>query len=151
MGRLKSFFGYTTAALAFFVILATFLGLNFFSSKLVSATGIKVSPRFTGGEVIKTIYHNAYKTMIHRPVFDGLIGERKTGFIQINWEPLNDWPEVIEETIDYTGDNVEDFFIKIETKTGNTIITSKNPQVVGIEKTYVLKSGCAVRILLKKQ
>lgn len=151
MDRLKSILGYTVAVLSFFVVLATFMGNDYFSSKLVSTTGISVSPRFTGGELIKTIDHNIYKTLIHRPVFDGLIGERNTGFIQINWERLNGWPQVIEEKIDYTGDNVEDFFIKVETKTGNAVIVSYNPHVVGIEKTYILKSGCAARILLKKQ
>jgi hypothetical protein len=151
MGRFKSILGYTSAILAFFVVLATFLGLNYFSSKLVSATGIKVSPRFTGGEVVKTIDHKTYTTLIHRPVFDGLIGERKDGFIQIIWERENNWPQVIKEKIDYNGDNVEDFFIHIETETGKATLTAYNPYVVGIGQTYVLKSGCAVRILLKKQ
>jgi hypothetical protein len=151
MGRFKSILGYTSAILAFFVILATFIGLNYFSSKLVSVTGIKVSPRFTGGEVVKTFDHNTYKTLIHRPVFDGLIGERRNGFIQINWKRRNGWPQIIEEKIDYNGDNLEDFFISIETKTGKATLTAYNPSVMGIDKTYVLKSGCAVRILLKKQ
>ncbi len=150
MGRLKSILGYTSAVLAFFVVPATFLGQNYFSSKLVSATGIKVSPRFTGGEVIKTVDHKTYTTLIHRPVFDGLIGERKDGFIQIIWEGRNGWPQVIEEKIDYNGDNVEDFSIGIETKTGNGRLTVYNPSVVGIGQTYVLKSGYAARILLKK-
>ncbi|MCX5805106.1 MAG: hypothetical protein NT010_03410 [Proteobacteria bacterium] len=151
MGRFKSILGYTSAVLAFLVIPATFIGLNYFSSKLVSVTGIKVSPRFTGGEVIKTVDHNTYKTLIHRPVFDGLIGERQNGFIQINWERQNNWPQIIEEKIDYNRDNLEDFFISIETKTGKATLTAYNPSVVGIGQTYVLKSGCAARILLKKQ
>ncbi|MCX5811727.1 MAG: hypothetical protein NT178_04180 [Proteobacteria bacterium] len=150
MGRLKSILGYTTAILAFFVVLATFMGNNYFSSKLVSTTGIKVSPRFTGGEVVKTVDHNTYKTLIHRPVFDGLMWERKDGFIQINWERQNGWPQIIEEKTDYTGDNIDDFFIRIETKTCKATLTSYNLSVVGVEKTYVLKSGCAVRVLLKK-
>jgi hypothetical protein len=150
MSRLKSILGYTIAVLAFFVVPATFLGQKYFSSKLVSATGIKVSPRFTGGEVIKTIDHKTYTTLIHRPVFDGLMGERKDGFIQIIWEGQNGWPQVIEEKIDYNGDNVEDFSIGIETKTGNGRLTVYNASVVGIGQTYVLKSGYAARILLKK-
>jgi hypothetical protein len=150
MGRFKSIFAYTIAVLAFFVVLATFIGNKYFSSKLVSVTGIKVSPRFTGGEVIKTVDHNTYKTLIHRPVFDGLIGERKDGFIRIDWEHQNGWPEVIEENIDYNGDKIEDFFISIETKTCKATLTTYNPSVVGIVQTYVLKSGCAAKILLKK-
>jgi hypothetical protein len=151
MDRFKSILGYTVAGLAFFVVVATFVGNVYFSSRLVSATGIKVSPRFTGGEVINTVDHNTYITLIHRPVFDGIIRERRNGFIQINWERRNGWPQAIKEKIDYNGDNIEDFFINIETMTGKAALTVYNPSVVGIEQTYVLKSGCAARILLKKQ
>jgi len=150
MGRFKSILGYTSAVLTFFIVLATFLGLNYFSAKLVSVTGIKVSPRFTGGEVVKIVDHKTYTTLIHRPVFDGIIGERKDGFIQIIWERRDGWPQVIEEKIDYNGDNVEDFFIHIETKTGKAMLTAYNPSVTGIEQTYVIKTGYAARILLKR-
>ena len=148
MDRLKSVLGYTAAVIAFFVVLATFLGSNYFSYKLVSVTGMKVSPRFTGGEVVRTIDHNTYKTLIHRPVFDGLIGERNDGFIQINWDPLEGLPPVIEEKIDYNGDKVEDFLIRFETQTAKATLTAYNPSVKGIENTYILKNGRAARILL---
>jgi hypothetical protein len=151
MGRLKSILGYTFAALAFFVVLAAFTGNDYFSSKLVSTTGIKVSPRFTGGEVVRTDDHNTYTTVIHRPVFDGLIGERKDGFIRINWEKRDGWPRIIEEKVDYNNDKVEDFFIRVETQSCGAAITAYNSSVMGIEQTYILKSGCAARILLKKQ
>ena len=89
MGRLKSILGYTVAVLATFVVLATFLGNNFFSYKFASATGIKVSPRYTGGEIVKVVDHGTYRTIIHRPVYDGLTGEREEGFIQIKWESID--------------------------------------------------------------
>ena len=54
---------------------------------LVSATGLTVSPWFNGGPVVRTVEHGAYRTEIHRPVFDALIGERSEGFVQVSWRP----------------------------------------------------------------
>ena len=67
-------------------------GMTTSAARLASATGITVSPRFSGGEVIRSVDHGTYKTVIHRPVFDGLIGERRDGFIQIEWHPVTALP-----------------------------------------------------------
>lgn len=150
MDRLKSILGYTAAVAALFIVLATFLGNHYFSYKLASATGVKVSPRFTGGEIVKTIEHDTYKTFIHRPVFDGLIGEREEGFIQIDWESRGMFPPVIQETVDFDGNNRPDFLIALNTATGEPSFVSYNPAAVSVEKTYKLDKGWAVRILLRK-
>ena len=150
MNKLKGFLGYTWAFLSIFTILATFVGYDSFPRKLASATGITVSPRFTGGEIVRTIDHGAYKTHIHRPVFDGLIGEREKGFIQLNWEPFVGLPPVIQEKIDYDGDHREDFLLTLDTKTGGTSLTTFDTRVRSIERSYRLKKGWAVRVLLQK-
>ena len=150
MKRLKTILGYTAAVLAMFVVIATFMGNSYFSKKLVSATGIKVSPWYTGGEIVKVVEHETYTTLIHRPVFDGLISERKEGFIQINWEFQTGFPTEIQEVVDYDGDNRADFLVTLNTATGDTSITGYNPAVVSIQKTYKLDNGWAVRIKLRK-
>lgn len=119
MKKLKTILGYTAAVLAMFVVLATFIGNRYFSHKLVFATGITVSPWYTGGEIVKVVEHDAYTTLIHRPVFDGLIGERKEGFIQINWEFRTGFPTEIKEAVDYDGDNRADFLVNLNTATGD--------------------------------
>ena len=150
MKRLKTILSYTAAALAIFVVLATFLGNGYFSHKLVSATGIRVSPWFTGGEIISAIEHDTYMTLIHRPVFDGLVSERKEGFIQINWESRTALPAVIQEAVDFNGDDKADFLVTLNTVTGETSLTAYNPAVVSVKKTYKLDKGWAVRIQLNK-
>jgi len=150
MKRFKTILGYTAAAFAMLVVLATFLGNSYFSHKLVSATGLKVSPWYTGGEIVQVVEHDTYKALIHRPVFDGLIGERQEGFIQINWESRTGMPPVIRETADYDGDNKTDFIVILDTVTGKTSITGYNPAVVSVQKMYKLGNGWAVRIKLKK-
>jgi hypothetical protein len=150
INKLKTILGYTAAVFAMVVVLATFMGNSYFSHKLVSATGIKVSPWYTGGEILKSIEHDTYTTHIHRPVFDGLIGKRQEGFIQINWEARTGMPPVILETMDYDGDSKADFLVTLDTATGETSITGYNPAVASIQKTYKLNNGWAVRIKLKK-
>jgi hypothetical protein len=151
MPKMKSVAGYAWAIAALFVVFTMFLGSNFFSRALVSATGMKVSPWWTGGEVLKTTDHGSYRTLIHRPVFDGLLGQRREGFIQINWEPLAGMPPVVEEAVDYDGDSKEDFSVRVDTKTGENALVKTNPLVMSIEKAVKLDNGWVVRVLLKNK
>jgi hypothetical protein len=150
MKTLKRILGYMWAFLAIFIVLATFMGNDYFSEQLASATGIKVSPWFSGGEIVQTVDHGTYKTYLHRPVFDALIGEKREGFMQLNWEPYAGLPPVIQEQIDYNGDNRVDFLITLNTHTGETTLTAQNPSVLSTEGPYGLKKGWAVRVRLKK-
>lgn len=150
MKTLKGILGYIWAFLTVFIVLATFMGNDYFSEQLASATGITVSPWFSGGEIVKTIDHGTYKTYIHRPVFDALIGERREGFMQLNWEPYAGLPPVIQETIDYNGDSRKDFLITLNTQTGDATLAAHTPTVLSIERSYRLKTGWAVRVVLKK-
>jgi hypothetical protein len=151
MSTLKGFLGYIWVFAAILIALGTFVGFDILPRVLVAATGITVSPWFTGGEIVRTIDHGVYKTHIHRPVFDGLIGEREKGFIQLNWEPSAGLPLVIREEIDYDGDHREDFLITLDTKTGDTSLTAFNTSVRSVERSYRLKKGWAVRVLLQKR
>jgi hypothetical protein len=150
MKTLKGILGYSWAFLAIFIVLATFMGNDYFSEQLASVTGITVSPWFSGGEVVRTVDHGTYKTYLHRPVFDALIGEKREGFMQLNWEPYEGLPPVIQEQIDYNGDNRADFRITLNTHTGNATLTAQSPTVLSVERSYRLKKGWAVRVMLKK-
>lgn len=150
MKTIKGILGYSWALLTIIIVLATFVGNDYFSAKLASATGITISPWFSGGEIVQTIDHGAYKTYIHRPVFDALIGERREGFIQLKCETYEGLPPTIQERIDYNNDGREDFFMTLNTKTGKTTIATYNPTVLSIQGPYRLKKGLAVRVILKK-
>lgn len=143
--------GYTWGILAILIVLATFMGNKYFSRTLANISGVTVSPWYSGGEIVITADHGSYKTFVRRPVFDGLIWERKSGFIQINWEPFSGLPSVVEEKIDYNGDGQEDFLVTLDTATGNASLVAYSPDVVSVEKSYRLTKGWAVRILLKKK
>jgi len=151
MRKLKSILGYTWAVAALIIVLATFFGNDYFSRALASATGITVSPWYSGGDIVKVIDHGAYKTSIHRPVFDSLIGQTKKGFVQINWNPAAGLPSVIKEGIDYNSDGKEDFVVTLNTATGETTLSKTNPAVLDIGKSYRLRNGWAVRVLLRRK
>ena len=88
MPKIRSILGYMWAGAAIIVVFATFLGSSVFGRALVAASGVKISPWYSGGEVVLSVDHGVYRTHVHRPVFDALIGEKSEGFIQLNWEPL---------------------------------------------------------------
>ncbi|MBN1381834.1 MAG: hypothetical protein JXA41_09185 [Deltaproteobacteria bacterium] len=150
MKKLKSFLGYTWAAAAIIIAPATFLGHTYFSHAIATATGVTVHPRFSGGGVIKTIDHGGYITSMHRPVFDALFGRTHEGFIQIKWEPAAALPQVITEGFDYDGDSRDDFMVTLNTATGETALTKRHPAVLDHEKSYRLRNGWAVRVMLKR-
>lgn len=151
MKKIKSFLGYTYAFICIPIILIGFIGMDFWGSTMVSASGVTINPRLNGGKVTNTISHNEYNTLIHKTVFDGLFSERKDGFVQIDWTPLKSLPENIEEEIDYDGDGKNDFKIVLDTKSCSGEIKAYNSNVVSLEGCYKLKDAIVARIVLKNK
>ncbi len=151
MKLFRKFLAYGWALMAVPILLATFIGMNFWAEKLVSFTGLKVSPLFTGGEVVQTIRHEGYETLIHRPVFDGLVCERKNGFVQIGWKASGGTlPEVIDEAIDFNRDGKEDFRIKLNTTTNQGQLEAYSSEVVTLGEILIFENERTVRVSLKK-
>ncbi len=149
--RLKSGFGYLWAASCLLLVLATFVGLGFWARTLANGTGIKVSPRFTGGEVRRTVDHGGYQTLLHRPVFDGLLSERAAGFVQIDWVPGKNQslPPVIEEDFDIDGDGAAQIRVRLDTVAGKAELLRQAPWVVGADQVITVDSEQILRIRLR--
>ena len=151
MTRFKTFLYYSWALMGVPIVLATFMGMNFWAKKLVAITGLEVSPRFTGGQVINTVKHDEYKTLIHRPVFNGLIRERRNGFVQIKWKPNESLlPRLIDEEIDFDTDGRSDFRIRLDTQTNEAELQAFNDEVVSPGEVLVLGNERIIRIALKR-
>jgi hypothetical protein len=149
MAKIKSILGYTLAALSVPIILLTFMGMGTWMNLLVSSTNVQISPWFTGGEVTRVVDHDRYQTQIHRPVFDALIGERKEGFVQVDWTPKGFAPAQIDEEIDYNGDGAIDFRVQWNTAAEEATVTPYSPEVIGFEGAYQMESAWVVRISLE--
>ncbi len=155
MAKLKSFLGYSVAALCIPIMMAAVLGPRVpivgraVIFGFLSATGLEHSANWTGGEVVQTLEHGTYRTEVHRPVFDALFGEHKEGFVQVGWAPPDALPARIDEEIDADADGRADFRIELDTGTRQATLTPYTPQVIDLEGVYHLGKSLAIRVALK--
>jgi hypothetical protein len=151
MSRIKASLAYGWAFLAAPLVLATFMGMDSLPGKLVAFTGLHVHPIYTGGEVAQTIPHGQYETWVHRPVFDGLIGPRSHGFIQIEWRPKDAslLPERLEEQVDLDTDATSRVLIRLNTKTNEAALEASGSRVLSIGEVLTAGNTRIVRVNLK--
>jgi hypothetical protein len=151
MRKLQAILGYTAAGLAMPVMIIALLLLvgGGLDKALTSALGLSLSPTINGGEVTRTISHGTYETQVHRMVFDSLIGQRREGFIQIDWTPLASLPASIDEQFDADADGKPDFRLQVDTAKESSTLTPYASWVMGLEGTYRRQASLAVRVHLK--
>jgi hypothetical protein len=148
--KIKTLTGFVWAVLVILAIPAVFMSNNKLAEKLVHASGMKISPVFTGGEINDTIENKGYETIINKPVFACLAGETKKGFIQVEWRAKDKLPPAIEEKIDINGDKIPEFTITFDTASKKAAIINDTGTAAYIIKVYTLKTGFAVRAGFKK-
>jgi len=150
MAKLESFLGYSIAVLSGLIAIITFPAIGALAEPFITTTGLTLSPNYTGGEVKQMIDHGGYRTQVHRMVFDDtLIGERKEGFIQVNWTPLGALPARIDEEIDADGDGQADFRVEVNTANKETTLTPYAAWVLGLDGTYKLEESLMIRVRLR--
>jgi hypothetical protein len=150
MRKLQAVLGYAAAYLAPVLVLAViFLLIGGGLDRMVAAaTGLTLAPSIGGGELIRTIPHGAYEAQVHRMVFDGLLGQRREGFIQVDWAPLAGLPGSIDEEIDADADGKPDFRVTVDTAGRESRLTAYAPWVLGVEGAYRRRESLAVRVRL---
>ena len=152
MFHIRPYLAYGWALLATPLVLVTFMGMPSLAGRLVAFTGLHVHPIYTGGEVMQTIDHPNHKTIVHRPVFDGLISPRSTGFVQIEWQPKDaNLPDVIDESIDLDQDGKADLQIHMDTGTDRVRLDSIDNRIVSVNEVVKVRNGRIVRINLSKR
>jgi len=153
MSRMVKYLAYSWALLAGPIVLATFIGTDpRLVGKLVALTGLHVHPIYTGGEVTKTLDHEGYQTLVHRPVFDGLIHERNTGFVQIEWQPRDaNLPETIDEDIDFDQDGKADMRIQLNTSTNTAALDPLDSRVLSADEVMKVQNSRILRVNLTKR
>jgi hypothetical protein len=150
MKKIRTILAYIFAAMAVPILLATFIGSDFWAKKLVAGTGLAVSPWYTGGEVTSVLERRQYKLAVHRPVFDGLFGSRASGFIQLDIEPAGETlPAEIVEKIDIDADGSSDFQITVDTANKTAKINSTDPRICGVENVTAVGEKRLIRVLLR--
>jgi hypothetical protein len=148
MKKLKIIAGLTWAVICLILIFILFPGLDNFSVSASKLPFMKINPSMTGGVVAQRIIEPSCTIDVRKPVFDWLIGERKTGFVQIDWRGKME--EKFSDTIDYNQDKIPDFFIAVDPKSSSTILNAMNDRVTKVEVSTPTSYGWAVRVKLKK-
>ena len=148
MKKIKIAAGIFWAILCLILIIVFFPGLNSFSSGASRLPFMKINPNFTGGEAAEQIVMESCTLVIRKPVFDGLIGEKKHGFVQLDWR--GKVPEIIIDTIDYDMDRNPDFSIRINRPESSTIIHAMNPKVIKTGISTPTSYGWSLRVKVIK-
>jgi len=149
MTAIKSFFGYSISFLAIPLVMAVFIGLGSWSALLINGTGVKISPWFSGGDVARIVDHGAYVTRIYHPVFSGILGQRRVGFVQVDWSKKASVPAQIDERVGFSMDGTPGFRIQWNTLTDAITLTSVNPAVIGLRSHDTLSDRLVVRVDLR--
>ena len=148
MKKIKIVAGIAWAFAALILILILFPGLNSFSASVSRLPFMKINPNYTGGEVARRYINDGCTLDVRKPVFDGFLRERKSGFIQLDWR--GDVPDNIIDTIDYDQDNNADFSININRSVPKTTIFCFNRKVEDVTVSTPTSYGWAVRVSLEK-
>ena len=149
--RLRSGLGYAWAGLCLVIVLATFIGMNPWSRALARVTGLTISPWFSGGEVLESVPHDGYQTLLRRPVFGGLLGDRAEGFVQIDWVPQSGraLPTAIEEDFDIDRDGTADLTIRLDTAGNRAELLRRADWVLGTDDVIVSEQERILRVRLR--
>ena len=150
MNRVKSILGTAWAAAALPLLLVMFFGLGRWPALLVGATGLHVTPHYTGGPTQSTLARDSYTVHLHRPVFDGLVGQRSEGFVQVDVMAFSgpQLPPLVEETLTPEGNPAMAFTLRLDTAARTATVRSVGAAVRGVAGVWQLDQGLAVRIAL---
>ena len=148
MKKVKIIAGICWAFAGLILIIILFPGLNSFSASVSKLPFMKLNPRYTGGEIASQMINGSCTLNIRKPVFNGFLKDRKSGFVQVDWR--GSLPDLINDTIDYDNDGNEDFCILVERKESKTDLVSFNAKVKGFVISTPVSFGWSVRIGLLK-
>jgi hypothetical protein len=144
MKKVKIIAGISWAFLGLIVILILFPGLNSFSLSVSKLPFMKLNPRYTGGEIANQVVIESCTLNIRKPVFNGFLKEKKSGFVQLDWHGTV--PVMIKDSIDYDHDGKRDFCITVNRNEPKTILDPLNVKVKEVLVSTPTSYGWAVRI-----
>jgi len=148
MKKVKIIAGITWALAGLIMIILLFPFLNSFSSSAARLPFMKINPNYSGGEAAREVISEGCTIVIRKPVFDWLIGERKNGFVQVDWR--GNVAEKINDSIDYDLNGIPDFLVQVDRNSSKTQLVPFNPLVSKIETSTQTSYGWAVRVGIKK-
>lgn len=125
LNKLLSAFAYTWAVICLFIIFAIFIKSETLVQLAIKLPFMKVDPIYTGGDIARIYSKDDLLIQVHEPVFEAFIGKPEAGFLQVEFKADStkedgNLPAMLEESIDYNGDGIDDFSVMINTENGET-------------------------------
>jgi hypothetical protein len=149
MKNVRIIAGICWAIAGLILIIILFPGLNSFSVSFSKLPFMKLNPRYTGGEIATQLISEKCTLDIRKPVFSGLLKERNSGFVQLDWHGTV--PGIIKDSIDYDNDGKKDFCIEVNRAKSESGIQLYNSKVKKILISTPASYGWAVRVGLSKE
>jgi hypothetical protein len=147
-GKLLPTVGYVWGALLALGTPLLFLNLDHSAHRL--GHHLQVHPVYTGGEIVRTFETNGAKWNLHRPVFDGLVSQRRNGFVQI--DIVGGGKTDLRQPVDFDGDGRADFILSLSNKPGAVPeIGNAGPEVAGLGSWARTSDGWIVRVALYRK
>jgi hypothetical protein len=148
MKKVKIIAGVTWAMAGMILIIILFPFLNSFSSSVAKLPFMKINANYSGGAAASELIAEGCTIVVRKPVFDRLIGERKNGFVQVDWR--GNVAEKMSDSIDYDLDGAPDFLVQIDRSSIKTLLVPLNPMVTDLKTSTQTSYGWAVRVGIKK-
>ncbi len=128
---LSSASGILVASAAILVVAYGFMTISAQAHRLAQAPFMKIHPRYSGGEVVRSYSSGGAFWQVHRAVFDGLIGERRGGFVQVDVE-LFSADKPAQAPIDFDGDGAADFRLLLPENGASPQVEAISTAVTGL-------------------
>jgi len=138
MKKAKIVAGISWAFFCLILIIILFPGLTGLSNSVSKLPFMKLNPRYTGGEIGNQIISAGCTLDIRKPVFNGFLKERSSGFVQLDWH--GSLPEIIKD----------DFCILIDRNNLKTVLDPISNKVKSVAVSTQTSYGWAVRVRLIK-
>ena len=130
---------------------ALFFSLSFLPHELAQLPFMRLHPAYSGGEIAETAVASGVEWRIHSPVFDGLVGRRSHGFIQIDVVCKAEPVDALERDFDYDRDGKPDFRLVLPSRPDEApTLENAAPSVTGVKSWARTKDGWIVRVAIKK-
>ena len=149
MKKVRIIAGICWAVAGLILIIILFPGLNGFSVSVSKLPFMKLNPRYTGGELATQLISEKCTLDIRKPVFNGFLKERNSGFVQMDWHGIV--PGKIIDSIDYDNDGKKDFCIEVNSTNSESGLEVYNDKVKKIIISTPTSYGWAVRVGLSKE
>jgi hypothetical protein len=114
MARWRTVLGYAGAVLGVVLMLVMPFVLFPLFTNGVAATGIRIDPTYSGGEVARTIERDGYRIVVNRPVHPRAPLTREVPFVQLSWTPVSALPAHVADEVDLDGDGKDDLVARFD-------------------------------------